>query len=297
MSKDIYIFEVTEANFEQIVLENSRKIPVIALFMGSWSEPCFVISEIFSKLAKEFSGQFIFAKIDIDEQASLGKQFKIKNIPAITVIQSAEVALTSEGLLTEAEARLILKGVNVFNVADEMREQARSKHMNGDTEAAIILLSQAIQQDPANVDVALDMVQIFIDIKQIEQANELLGRLPAGAKQSDMGKSVTGQLTFLNLASEKPSISRLKQILSNNENDKQARFDLAICLTAEYEYEQAIEQLLILHQQDEWQDERQDEPFQSGAARELAITLINMLKPTQPEIARRAQQQLSNLLS
>jgi len=105
MSKDVYIFEATAANIDQVVMQNSNKIPVVTLFMGVWSEPCFVIAEIFSKLAKEFAGQFIFAKIDIDEQPSLKDQFKIENVPTIMVVQNAESVLTSEGLMTEDEAR------------------------------------------------------------------------------------------------------------------------------------------------------------------------------------------------
>ena len=288
MSKDIYIFEATAENFDQVVIQNSNKLPVVTLFMAVWSEPCFVLSEIFSKLAKEFAGQFIFAKVDIDEQQALREQFKIENVPSILLIQNGNPTMTSEGLLTEDEARVLLKGVHVFNIVDEMREQARKKHLAGDTENAIITLSEAIQQEPGNTKVALDMVQIFIDIKQFEQANDLFNKLPDAAKENDMGKSITGQLTFINLAAEKQDIETLTKIIEDDESNQQARFDLAICLTAKYEYEQAIEQLLILHQQ--------DESFQDGAAKELAITLIGMLKATQPEIASRAQTKLSNLL-
>ncbi|HFD31610.1 MAG TPA: tetratricopeptide repeat protein [Gammaproteobacteria bacterium] len=288
MSKDVYIFEATKENFEQVVIQNSNKLPVVTLFMAVWSEPCFVLSEIFSKLAKEFAGQFIFAKVDIDEQQALREQFKIENVPSILVIQNGNPTMTSEGLLTEEEARVLLKGVHVFNIVDEMREQARKKHLAGDTENAIITLSEAIQQEPGNTNVALDMVQIFIDIKQFDQANDLFNKLPATAKDSDMGKSITGQLTFINLAANKPDIDTLIETIEADKNNQQARFDLAICLTAEYKYEQAVEQLLIMHEL--------DESFQDGAAKELAITLIGMLKPTQPEVASRAQTKLSSLL-
>lgn len=288
MSKDVYIFEATAENFEQVVIQNSNKLPVVTLFMAVWSEPCFVLSEIFSKLAKEFAGQFIFTKVDIDEQQALRDQFKIENVPSILLIQNGNPTMTSEGLLTEDEARVLLKGVHVFNIIDEMRLQAREKHLAGDTENAIITLSEAIQQEPGNTKVALDMVQIFIDIKQFEQANDLFNKLPDAAKENDMGKSITGQLTFINLAAQKQDIETLHKIIESEESNQQARFDLAICLTAKYDYDDAIEQLLILHQQ--------DESFQDGAAKELAITLIGMLKATQPEVASRAQTKLSNLL-
>jgi len=289
MSKDVYIFEATQDNFDQVVIQNSSKIPVVTLFMGVWSEPCFVISEIFSKLAKEFAGQFIFAKIDIDEQPTLRDQFKIENVPTIMLIQNANATMTTEGLITEEEARVLLKGVHVFDIIDELRDQARSKHINGDTEGAIILLSQAIKQEPGNIKVALDMVQIFIDIKQIDQANDLFSKLPEAAKETDMGKSLTGQLTFINLAAEKQGIETLTEILSDDDSNNQARFDLAICLTAIYQYEDALNHLLTIH--------KQDESFQDGAAKELIITLIGMLKTTHPEISSKAQTQLSNMLS
>jgi len=289
MSKDIYIFEATKANFDQVVIQNSNKLPVVTLFMGVWSEPCFVLSEIFSKLAKEFAGQFIFAKVDIDEQQELRDQFKIENVPTILVIQNGDATMTSEGLLTEDEARTLLKGVNIFNIIDAMRDKARGKHMGDDTQGAIMLLTEAMQQEPGNTNVALDMVQIFIDIKEFEQANALLNKIPEVAKQTDMGKSVTGQLFFINQAAEKDSIDVLEQVIKENENNLQAIFDLAICLTAEYAYEKALAHLLKLHQQ--------DETFQNGAAKELMLTLINMLKQTQPEVASKAQQQLSNYLS
>jgi len=287
MSKDVYIFETTEANFNEAVIQNSNKLPVIVLFMDASSELCFVTAEVFSKLAKEFAGQFIFAKVDIYEQSSLRDQFKIKNVPTTNIIQNGNTTNTTEGMITEDEARQLLKGLNIFDEIDDMREQARSKHMNGETEGAIILLAEAIQKAPGNVKVALDMVQIFIDINQLDQASDLFNKLPDAAKESDTGRTIAWQLEFSKLASEKQDIETLTKIISDDKSDMQARFDLAICLTAMHQIEQAIDHLLTIH--------KQDESFQNGAAKELAITLIDMLKATHPEIASKAQRQLSNM--
>ncbi len=289
MPDNVYIFESTQANFDETVIQNSHKLPVITLFMGVWSEPCFELVERFSALAKEFAGRFILAKIDIDEQPELVSRYSIENVPSIKVIQNGQVVLTLEGLLTEEEARVLLKGVEVFHMADEMREQARIKHLEGDTETAIILLSEAIKEDPGNTRVALDMVQVFIDIKQFEQANGLFNRLPKEAQESSMGKAINGQLIFINLAAEKLSIELLIERLEKDPEDTVARFDLAICLTAEYEYEEALGELLVLQER--------DAGFRDGAGKELLLALISMLKSSHPELANKAQMQLSNLLS
>jgi putative thioredoxin len=44
---------------------------VLVEFMGIWSEPCVVMADVLADLAKEFAGQFVFAKVDIDEQLDM----------------------------------------------------------------------------------------------------------------------------------------------------------------------------------------------------------------------------------
>ena len=164
MSNEVFVFDATTENFPTIVIENSNKIPVVAEFMGVWSEPCFIVEEIYSKLAVEFAGRFIFAKVDIDEQPELCEQYGIENVPAILVFHQGELARVDIGQMTEREARALLRDFGIFNENDVLREQAREKHLAGDTPAAIMLLTQAIRSNPADTSVAMDMVQVFIDI-------------------------------------------------------------------------------------------------------------------------------------
>ena len=79
MSKEIFVFEVNQKSFDQAVLLNSHKVPVIVEFMGVWSGPCSAMDNLFTTLAKEFVEQFIFARVDIDEQAELTKAHSIEN--------------------------------------------------------------------------------------------------------------------------------------------------------------------------------------------------------------------------
>lgn len=71
MSKQALVFEVGESGFERYVIENSRKVPVLVEFMVVWSEPCVVMADALADLAVEFAEQFVFAKVDIDEQPKL----------------------------------------------------------------------------------------------------------------------------------------------------------------------------------------------------------------------------------
>ena len=91
MSKDAFVFEVNQKSFDQYVLLNSHKIPVIVEFMGVWSGPCVAMDNVFSSLAKEFAEQFIFAKVDIDEQPELRKEYKVENVPVLMVFKDGRL--------------------------------------------------------------------------------------------------------------------------------------------------------------------------------------------------------------
>lgn len=284
-TKEVYIFEASQKNFETVVIQNSHKLPVLVEFMGIWSGPCIQMSEEISTLAKEFVGEFIFAKVDIDEQPELMKEYAIENIPSLKVLVNGKVVQTEEGLLTQKELRDVLKNVGVYSQVNELRQAAQEKHMTGDTATAIQLLSQAMQQDPSNTNTAMDMVQIFIDLNEKDQAIALFNQLPNNAKTSDMGKLLTGQLTFLDLASKTNGKSQLQQLLMTTPNDCDANFDLAICLIAEKDYEQAVNHLLDIM--------KINPDYKDHAAREMAITVINMLAPNNAELSSQLRRKLS----
>lgn len=289
MSKDAFVFEVNQKSFDQYVLLNSHKIPVIVEFMGVWSGPCVAMDNVFSLLAKEFAEEFIFAKVDIDEQPELRKEYKVENVPVLMVFKDGKLVRSEAGELKEPEARELLKDFGVYHQSDLMRDQAREKHLAGDTSAAIVLLSEAIKHDPKNTRVAMDMVQIFIDIGELEQANGLYTRLPESAKETDMGKVLNGQLTFANLASKTESHEILQSRIDENAEDFDAYFDLAVRLISEYKYTEAVDYLFeIIKRSPEYKD---------GAANEMVITVTNMISPVDNELAQEIRRKLSNILS
>lgn len=289
MKKEVYVFEVSENSFAESVIQNSHTLPVFVEFMGFWSEPCIILSEVLSDLATELASQFIFAKLDIDENTELRKQYDIQNVPCLKVFVDGEVVASEEGQLSDDECRQLLKRFGVFHESDEMRLEARELHLSGDTQAAFIILTDAIKKDPGNTRIALDMVQIFIDVKLIDNANALFNKLPAAVKESKVGASLAGQLAFANQAAKTEGIDILQQRIELDENNHQARFDLAICLLAEYETMAAINHLFYILER--------DLSFKDGAAKELLIVLIAALKEKEPVVAKETQQRLNNLLA
>lgn len=286
--QEVFIFEVSQSSFNPSVVLNSYKLPVLVEFMSVSSGPCITMDATLSSLAKEYAGQFIFAKVEIGEQPELMKEYAIENIPTLKVFKDGEVVRTEEGKMNETELRDLLKSYGVYKQSDELREQARQKHMSGETMEAISLLTRAIKEDPSNVRVAMDMVQIFLDINELEQAKSLYNRLPSADRESEMGKSLQGQLTFRNLANNTDGKDQLLARLENNADDD-TRFDLSICYVAEHDYKQAMDLLFAIFEQ--------NPEYKEGAAKEMIINLTNMLMVNEPELAQGFRRRMGNTIS
>lgn len=289
MSKDAFVFEVNQKSFEQYVLLNSHKIPVFVEFMGVWSGPCVAMDILFSGLAKEFAEQFIFAKVDADEQPDLIKEYKIENLPTLMVFKDGKLVRTEMGELKEDEARQLLKEFDILHASDLMREQAREKHLAGDSSAAIIQLSEAIKLDPSNPRVVMDIVQVFIDVNELEQAQSLFNRLPGSIKETRMGKALNGQLTFASLAENVDDFETLQSRLDLNSDDSDARFDLSIRQITEHNYQDAVDNLFYIQEN--------DAEYKNGAAKEMIITISKMLTSVHDDLAQKIKRKLANLIS
>jgi putative thioredoxin len=289
MSKQAFIFEVSDRSFEKYVIANSGKVPVFVAFIGVWSEPCIQMADMFAGLATEFAEEFIFAKVDVDENSQLKAQYDIENIPTLKVIVDGKVVASEEGRLSEEEARTLLKRFDIVNQTEEKRLQARQLHLQGETHDAIMLLTLAIQQDPSNTRVAMDMVQIFIDMGEIEQAQALFNRLPEADRSSETGLSLSGQLWIIEQAARTDGLQALNETLKKNPHDYDARFDAAICEIAEHNTRQALEHLFYIQQH--------NADYKEGAAREMIITIINTIAPNDAAMAQQYRTQLAGMLS
>jgi len=289
VSKEAFIFEVNQKTFDQHVLLNSHKIPVIVQFMGVWSGPCAAMDMVFSGLAREFAEQFIFAKVDVDEQPELRTAHNIENVPTLLVFKDGKLVRTEAGELKEDEARALLKDFGIISEADLKREQAREKHMAGETPAAIVLLTDAIKSDPSNTRVAMDMVQIFIDISELEQAEGLFSRLPEATRETEMGKALNSQLAFARLASKTDNIETLQSRIAANAEDYDAHFDLAVRLIDQFNYSDAVDSLFYIQQN--------NASYKDGAAKEMIILIANMIAPSDNEFAQEIRRRLANQLT
>ena len=97
--------EVNEANFNEKVIEASKTMPIVVDFWAEWCAPCKMLGPILEKLAEEYDGKFILAKLDVDKNKSLAQKYEIMSIPCVKMFKNGVITDESIGAISEEQAK------------------------------------------------------------------------------------------------------------------------------------------------------------------------------------------------
>ncbi|MFD9028174.1 tetratricopeptide repeat protein [Streptomyces parvulus] len=111
------VIDVDEAGFESEVLQRSTEVPVVIDFWAEWCEPCKQLSPVLERLAVEYGGRFLLAKIDVDANQMLMQQFGVQGIPAVFAVVAGQALPLFQGAAGEAQIRQTLD--QLVQVAEE----------------------------------------------------------------------------------------------------------------------------------------------------------------------------------
>ncbi|KUN23746.1 MULTISPECIES: tetratricopeptide repeat protein [Streptomyces] len=99
------VIDVDEAGFERDVLQRSAEVPVVIDFWAEWCQPCKQLSPVLERLAVEYNGRFLLAKIDVDANQMLMQQFGIQGIPAVFAVVAGQALPLFQGVAGEQQIR------------------------------------------------------------------------------------------------------------------------------------------------------------------------------------------------
>ncbi|MFI8433057.1 tetratricopeptide repeat protein [Streptomyces sp. NPDC079020] len=99
------VIDVDEAGFESDVLQRSAEVPVVIDFWAEWCEPCKQLGPLLERLAVEYNGRFLLAKVDVDANQMLMQQFGIQGIPAVFAVVAGQALPLFQGAAPEAQIR------------------------------------------------------------------------------------------------------------------------------------------------------------------------------------------------
>ncbi|MEV8094071.1 thioredoxin [Kitasatospora sp. NPDC085879] len=102
------VLDVTEDTFETEVVQRSTEVPVVVDFWAEWCGPCKQLSPILERLAEEYAGRIVLAKIDVDANQLIAQQFGIQGIPAVMAVVAGQLVPLFQGAENEANVRKIL---------------------------------------------------------------------------------------------------------------------------------------------------------------------------------------------
>jgi len=148
MSDSPYIVEVTSANFESVILQGSMERPILIDFWADWCEPCKTLIPILEKLADEYQGGFILAKVDTDAEQMIAGLACVAAGNYDDARQCLGILKEDDGKKPEAAK---LRGLLTLSDADdESRDEAALAAAldadKGDSEAAYLLgIKQALK--------------------------------------------------------------------------------------------------------------------------------------------------------
>lgn len=102
------VIDVTDATF-QAVVEQSRTVPIVVDLWATWCQPCRTLSPILEKLAAEFGGRFVLAKLDVDANPQVAAAFQVQSIPTVVAILNGQVVPLFQGAYPESQVRQVLE--------------------------------------------------------------------------------------------------------------------------------------------------------------------------------------------
>jgi putative thioredoxin len=105
------IIDVTTSSFEADVITQSMSVPVVVDLWATWCEPCKQLSPILEKLALEYDGRWILAKVDVDAEQQIAAAFQVQSIPTVYVVIGGQVAPMFQGAMPESQVRQVLDAV------------------------------------------------------------------------------------------------------------------------------------------------------------------------------------------
>ena len=103
-----HVFDATTAGFQQQVLEKSLEVPVLVDFWATWCGPCKTLGPVLEKLAAEYHGAFLLAKVDVDREQQLAGYFQIRSVPTVMLVKGGQLVDGFPGALPEGQLREFL---------------------------------------------------------------------------------------------------------------------------------------------------------------------------------------------
>jgi len=275
MSDSPYIFEVDQFNFATLVVENSQHVPVLVDFWADWCQPCQVLMPMLAKLAQEYRGGFLLAKVNTDVEQALAGHFRVRSLPTVIVVWQGQIVEQLVGVQPESAYRALIDRFQSQRPGGaSLQEQIEMLWQEGQKEEVIDLLREALVDQPDSNELKVMLADKLLQLGQDVEARTLLQSLPEDERSRQPASGLLARLQFADLATGAPDRATLEARLAQDPADSAARRQLAARCVLAGDYEAALQQFMDIL--------RRDPQFENGAGRQGLIAMFEMLGNEDP---------------
>jgi len=167
------VVDVNEEDFQQKVIDISKTVPIIVDLWAEWCGPCKQLSPLLEKLAAEYKGRFVLAKIDVDANPRLSQMFQVQSIPAVFAVIGESAGPLFQGAIPEAELRQVIE--EVLRIA---AEQGVNGTINTEVQEDVAPVIEEEQIDP-RLEAAFNAIEKGDFVAANNSYKEMLNQNPA----------------------------------------------------------------------------------------------------------------------
>jgi putative thioredoxin len=291
-AKEIHVKDVNEETFMDDVIEASKTSPIVVDFWAPWCGPCKTLGPALEAEVNATNGKIKMVKIDIDQNQNLASQMRIQSIPAVFAFVDGQPIDGFMGAKAPSELKSFIDKLlekvtdddgDLSEAIDVANEMLNAEEFDDAAETFEAILGE----DPESALAFVGLFNARFGAKKINDAKTMLEEMPDALKNKPEILALQAQIDLSNQAEGVGEINDLRSTLINDENNQQARFDLALALFTKGETSEAIQELLTIFRIDqEWNDD---------AARQQLFKFFDILGSENP-ITLSGRRQLASML-
>lgn len=246
------IKDTTTATFRQDVIAESMNQPVLVDFWAPWCGPCKQLTPVIEKAVKAAGGKVKLVKMNIDEHPSIAGQLGVQSIPAVFAFDRGQPVDGFMGALPESEIAAFIARIAgpAAGGVDDLLAEAAERVGEGDHAGASELYAAVLAEEPENVVALAGLSRIHVEMGDLEAARRFLDMAPAAKANAPEIAAARAALEIAEQAASVGDLGGLERAVAAAPDDHQARFDLAVGLSAANQREAAVDHLIEIVKRD-----------------------------------------------